>query len=206
MSNQQNNQNYLFYSKNFCEHSKRCVQQLNKYGLLNSLILCDIDNQELDIPPFINSVPTLYLSLERKILSENDLFAWINSYAEQNTHNSNNNIDNNIANTSENNNVLSFQQNELGGSNSIGYSFIDDKANDIITSSFEAIDGSNLKQVVVPSFTKINGVSYDKSTFADNAPPKSEKDIRQDKMNEAYNKLMQDRAMETKQNPINNRI
>ena len=68
---------FLFYSKNYCEHSKRCVDRLMKANMLSSMVLCNIDDAKLNIPPFITAVPTLYNVTERKLYMDTELGAWI---------------------------------------------------------------------------------------------------------------------------------
>ena len=68
--------NFLFYS-NFCDHSKRFIDKINKTALMNQITLCCVDDENLNIPDFITSVPTLYLVQERNILVDDQLFQWV---------------------------------------------------------------------------------------------------------------------------------
>lgn len=202
MSNQQNpqNQNYLFYSQNYCEHSKRIIQILNKFGLLDKLVLCNIDNQDLMIPPFVTSVPTLYLANKRQLLTDDKLFAWVNSFLEKQNSQSNNISMSEITGSD---NIFAFQQNEFGSSNDVGYSFIDDNANDLMATSFELLDGSNKEQLKIPGFTRIEGISQsNQETKGTN----SEKEIRKNQLDSAYDEMMKARQMENMSNPMNQRI
>lgn len=67
--------NFLFYS-NFCDHSKRFIDKINKTELMNQINLCCVDDENLNIPDFITSVPTLYLVQERNVLTDDQLFQW----------------------------------------------------------------------------------------------------------------------------------
>ena len=67
--------NFLFYS-NFCDHSKRFIDKINKTALMNQITLCCVDDENLNIPDFITSVPTLYLVQDRNILVDEQLFQW----------------------------------------------------------------------------------------------------------------------------------
>ena len=182
---------YLFYSKNYCEHSKRCLDRLSKNGLLNKITLANIDNQDLMIPPFITSVPTLYNSVERRILTNEDLFNWI----EENTATKSLNSELGMNEITGDANIFAYHQTEMafGGGNS--YAFIDDKQNDKLPSSFEFLDGSNQKDMVMPTFTRID------TNMAEAQTPGSannEKTQRQNELTSAYDKLMAERNSELK--------
>jgi len=190
---------YLFYSKNYCEHSKRCLDRISKNGLLSKITLADIDNQDLMIPPFITSVPTLYNSVERRILSNEDLFNWI----EENTATKSLNSELGMNEITGDANIFAYHQTEMafGGGNS--YAFIDDKQNDKLPSSFEFLDGSNQKDMVMPTFTRIDT----NMTEAQNpGSANNEKTQRQNELTSAYDKLMAERNSELKNTIGNMRV
>lgn len=182
---------YLFYSKNYCEHSKRCLDRLSKNGLLSKITLADIDNQDLMIPPFITSVPTLYNSVERRILTNEDLFNWI----EENTATKSLNSELGMNEITGDANIFAYHQTEMafGGGNS--YAFIDDKQNDKLPSSFEFLDGSNQKDMVMPTFTRIDTNMTEAQTPGS---ANNEKAQRQNELTSAYDKLMAERNSEMK--------
>ena len=89
----------------------------------------------------------------------------------------------------------------FGGGNS--YAFIDDKQNDKLPSSFEFLDGSNQKDMVMPSFTRID------TNMTETQNPGSsnnEKTQRQNELNNAYDKLMAERNSEMKNTVTQMRI
>jgi len=190
---------YLFYSKNYCEHSKRCLDRLSKNGLLSKITLADIDNQDLMIPPFITSVPTLYNSVERRILTNEDLFNWI----EENTATKSLNSELGMNEITGDANIFAYHQTEMafGGGNS--YAFIDDKQNDKLPSSFEFLDGSNQKDMVMPTFTRIDTNMTEAQTPGS---ANNEKTQRQNELTSAYDKLMAERNSELKNTIGNMRI
>lgn len=190
---------YLFYSKNYCEHSKRCLDRLSKNGLLSKITLADIDNQDLMIPPFITSVPTLYNSVERRILTNEDLFNWI----EENTATKSLNSELGMNEITGDDNIFAYHQTEMafGGGNS--YAFIDDKQNDKLPSSFEFLDGSNQKDMVMPTFTRIDTNMTEAQTPGS---ANNEKTQRQNELTSAYDKLMAERNSELKNTIGNMRI
>lgn len=190
-TSQPQNTLYLFYSKNYCEHSKRCIDILSKKGLLSKITLANIDNQDIMIPPFITNVPTLYNSSERHILTNEDLFNWI----EENTATKTLDSELGMNEITGDANIFAYHQTEMsfGGGNS--YAFIDDTQNDKLPSSFEFLDGSNQKDMVMPSFTRIDtNMSEAQTSGSDN----DEKSQRQNELSSAYDKLMAERNSEMK--------
>lgn len=190
MSNNNKQSNYfLFYSKGFCDFSKRCIDRLTKSGLLEGIVLCNIDDTKLMIPPFITTVPTLFIVSERSILTDTKLFEWI----EQN--NVNTRQENNIismADITGKENVFAFQQNEMSGTGGSAYAFIDNNHNDALPSIYAMYDGSNIDKLTMPPLTKIN------DTLTADDPLKSVnvgqlKHVQKDELCVAYEKMLADR-------------
>ena len=69
--------NILFFS-NYCEYSKEVLSKLKKNELLKNVIQVCIDNNDIQIPSFIQVVPTLYLTQEKNIVTDDDIDTWIN--------------------------------------------------------------------------------------------------------------------------------
>jgi len=189
---------YLFYSQNYCEHSKRIISLLTKYDTINNFTLCNVDNPELIIPPFITTVPTLYLATERQLLKDNDLFQWIDNHNK--TLNNNKTIS--MQDITGSADILAYTDSELGSANGPAYSFIDDGSNDLIASSFEMLDGSNKNKVTIPTFTRIDAIQQ-----SDNdGPPGVNRDQRKNELDKAYDELMRSRSVENNNNPIQQRM
>lgn len=132
---------HLFFSDSFCEHSKRCKDRISKLGLGGLINLWNIDNPAINIPPFIQSVPTIYLADSRKILTGRELFEWIEQQG-QRAPSTNQNIQS-MASITGCDNVCAWSSNEIGGGG--GFAFIDDEQNKLLDSQFEFLDGSNGK-------------------------------------------------------------
>jgi len=193
------NTKYLFYSQNYCDHSKRIISLLTKYDALNQFTLCNVDNQELMIPPFITTVPTLYLASERQILKDNELFQWIdNQFSKSN----NNTKILSMQDVTGSEDIFAYTESELGCANGPSYSFIDDNANDMIASSFEMLDGSNKDKLTVPTFTRIDTIPQE----GNSVPTNGERDQRKSELDKAYDDLMKSRSMEQMNNPMNQRV
>lgn len=132
---------HLFYSDGFCEHSKRCKERIGKLGLGGLINLWNIDNPAINIPPFIQSVPTIYLADSRKILIGRELFEWIEQQG-QSAPSTNQNIQT-MASITGSDTICAWSSNEIGGGG--GFAFIDDDQNQLLDSQFEFLDGSNGK-------------------------------------------------------------
>ena len=169
MNNQNINKNFLFYS-NHCQHSRKLTEDLSKTPLINSLLLCCVDDPNIVIPPFITKVPSIYLKNERKILVEDQLYHWMNiqltimqqQMPQQNNNqgqmmsnqsgmlpNQNNNRNNNQNNSNtvqpngqaENSEIRAFHNSEMGASFSDSYSFIENATDNPIHHSYSFISG-----------------------------------------------------------------
>jgi hypothetical protein len=182
---------FLFYSKSYCEHSKRCIDRLMKSNMLNNMVLCNIDDPKLNIPPFISVVPALYNSTERRLYTANDLTTWIDTNS-ANTREGNNTMS--MADITGDANIFGFQQNEMRGTGGGAYAFIDDNQNDALPSTFEFLDGSNKKNLVMPVLTRASDTSGGDPLKSQSAG--DDKRAQQDELSKAYEKLLADRKMD----------
>ncbi len=132
---------HLFYSDGFCEHSKRCKDRIGKLGLAGLINLWNIDNPAINIPPFIQSVPTIYLADSRKVLVGRELFEWIEQQG-QRAPSTNQNIQT-MASITGSDSICAWSSSEIAGGG--GFAFIDDSQNQLLDSQFEFLDGSNGK-------------------------------------------------------------
>lgn len=175
---------YLFFSARFCEHSKRCLDRMKKNGLISQVTLCDIDTPNIQIPPFVQSVPTLYLSGEKRLLTDSSLFEWLETNNQTRAAGGAGVIS--MADITGDANIFAFHQNEMIGGGSSGYAFIDESQNEQMSFGREFIDGSNKDQVNIAAFTRAGGVSIGASSG-------QEKDQRQSDMDKAFQKMMDER-------------
>lgn len=67
--------NILFFSK-YCSHSIECIEKLGREELSKMAKIC-VDDTNITLPKFIEVVPTVYLTEEKKILTDDDLNLWI---------------------------------------------------------------------------------------------------------------------------------
>ena len=78
----------LFYS-NFCTYCKEILNNVSKTPLNEKMLFVCVDDENIQLPPFITSVPTIYLINEKKIVVDEAIGDWIkeklNSHAPQKT-------------------------------------------------------------------------------------------------------------------------
>ena len=68
---------FVFYS-NYCQHSKKLLDMLSKNNMLEHFELCCVDSTDVQLPDFIESVPTLYIVGQKRVLIDEGLFHYIN--------------------------------------------------------------------------------------------------------------------------------
>ena len=66
----------LFYS-NYCTYSKDIVNSISKTQLNDNMLFVCVDDSNIQLPPFITSVPTIYLINDKKIVTDEAIPEWI---------------------------------------------------------------------------------------------------------------------------------
>ena len=146
---QQPQKNYLFVS-NHCQHSKRLLMQLQKSSLMNSFQIVSIDDPRVQLPQFVQCVPTLYIPSKRHVLTDADLFQWFQTELENETKNAGKI---NIADITGDASILPFQNNEMGsGLSGASYSFIEDDKNDLMNQNYSFLQDRDINKM--PEFTR----------------------------------------------------
>ncbi len=146
---QQPQKNYLFVS-NHCQHSKRLLMQLQKSALMNSFQIVNIDDPRIQLPQFVQCVPTLYIPSKRHVLTDADLFQWFQTELENETKNAGKI---NIADITGDASILPFQNNEMGsGLSGASYSFIEDDKNDLMNQNYSFLQDRDINKM--PEFTR----------------------------------------------------
>lgn len=162
------NKNILFFS-NYCSHSKKSLEIINKTNLRQQILLFCIDENMEKIPSFIKSVPSL-LTPNKDLVQGKQLFNYleniyksnqqINSQPSLNTFDFNSNpqinqsinLNNNQNNSKEEIGLdpLAWHGTEMGAGFSDNYSFIDidtsaeGHGGQSIAHNFEFLGGNNL--------------------------------------------------------------
>ena len=66
----------IFYS-NYCTYSKEIINQLSKTSINDNIIYVCVDDENIQLPPFIKAVPTIYLVNDKKIVVDEAISSWI---------------------------------------------------------------------------------------------------------------------------------
>ena len=154
------NKDLLFYS-NYCLHSNNLINTISKTSLHENMIYICIDEKKVKVPSFITRVPTIYLVKDKKILVEDDIDRWFElknrannqnqqqqqnpqqqNPQQQNPQQQNPQQQNSQQTKEEDEGILAYHNNEMGGSLSNNYSFISDD-NSSLNHNFEFLDGTN---------------------------------------------------------------
>jgi len=143
--------NYLFVS-NHCQHSKRLLSQLQKTILISNFQIVNIDDQRVQLPSFVQCVPTLYIPSKRQVLTDSHLFQWFeSSLKEEET--SKGKI--NIADITGDASILPFQMGEMGsGLAGAVYSFIEEEKNDLLNQNYSFLQDRDINKM--PDFTRFD--------------------------------------------------
>ena len=146
--------NYLFYS-NQCQHSKRLLLQIQKTSIINNFQLVNIDNPQVQLPNFVQAVPTLYLPAKRQVLTDSHLFQWFENELAQENENKNKVK---MVDITGDDNILPFQMNEMGnGLAGAVYSFIEDDKNDLMNQNYSFLQDRDINKM--PEFTRFDATT-----------------------------------------------
>ena len=146
--------NYLFYS-NQCQHSKRLLLQIQKTSIINNFQLVNIDNPQVQLPNFVQAVPTLYLPAKRQVLTDSHLFQWFETELAQENQNQNKVK---MADVTGDDSILPFQMSEMGnGLAGAVYSFIEDDKNDLMNQNYSFLQDRDINKM--PEFTKFDATT-----------------------------------------------
>ena len=66
----------IFYS-NYCTYSKEVINQISKTPINDNIIYISVDDENIELPPFIKAVPTIYLVNDKKIVVDEEIAQWI---------------------------------------------------------------------------------------------------------------------------------
>jgi len=143
--------NYLFVSNN-CQHSKRLLLQIQKTNLINTIQVINIDDPKVQLPAFVQCVPTLYVANKRQVITDSHLFKWIEEMLKEENANSSKL---NIADITGDSNILPFQMSEMGnGLAGAVYSFIEEDKNDLMNQNYSFLQDRDINKM--PDFTRFD--------------------------------------------------
>mgnify|MGYP001432318253 CR=1 FL=1 len=185
----------VFYS-NYCLHCNNLLNKLSKTPIHSKIFYVCVDDNKIKIPKIITRVPSLYLVNEKRVLIETEIDVWIDgqiasiqSQQKQNElqqpiSNQIKNMENPTPHPSQNSNqsaqepngdIMAYHGNEMGGSLSTNYSFLEDSNNSSLNHNFTFVGDGNAQPINTPK------------EFNDNNQIKSELDQQYEKMMEARN-------------------
>lgn len=179
---------FLFFS-NYCEHSKRLLNRIKSSSLVNNFNMVSIDDQNINLPNFIESVPTIYDPVQRQVMTNETLFNWVEgALSSQSSSNGGKDVID-MEDITGSSDIMAFQQTEMiGGAGGTSYSFIEDNDNDNLNHHYEYLDSRDNNNMV--KFTKAS----DNSSL-NNSQGKTGK-TGNSATNSAYDKMMADRQQE----------
>ena len=141
--------NYLFYS-NQCQHSKRLLLQIQKTPIMNTMQMVNIDDPKVQLPNFVQSVPTLYLPAKRQVLTDTHLFKWFEEELQKESENASKIK---MADITGDDSILPFQIGEMGsGLAGAVYSFIEEDKNDLMNQNYSFLQDRDINKM--PDFTR----------------------------------------------------
>jgi len=151
--------NYLFYS-NQCQHSKRLLLQIQKTPIINTMQMVNIDDPKVQLPNFVQSVPTLYLPEKRQVLTDTHLFKWFDEELKKESENASKVK---MADITGDDSILPFQMSEMGnGLAGAVYSFIEEDKNDLMNQNYSFLQDRDINKM--PDFTR-----FDAATSSDSS-------------------------------------
>ena len=153
--------NYLFYS-NQCQHSKRLLLQIQKTNIINNMQMVNIDNPQVQLPNFVQSVPTLYLPGKRQVLTDTHLFQWFEEELKKENENASKIK---MADITGDDGILPFQIGEMGsGLAGAVYSFIEEEKNDLMNQNYSFLQERDINKM--PDFTRSDAPNSSTSSKA----------------------------------------
>jgi hypothetical protein len=66
----------IFYS-NHCTYCKEVINQISKTPINDNIMYVCVDDDNIQLPPFVKSVPTIYLVNDKKIVVDEAISEWI---------------------------------------------------------------------------------------------------------------------------------
>lgn len=150
--------NYLFVSNN-CQHSKRLISQLQQTTILQNFQVVNIDDPRVQLPAFVQCVPTLYIPSKRQVLTDTHLFQWFEEAIKVETETKQNV---NMADVTGDSSILPFQTSEMGnGLSGAAYSFLEEDKNDLMNQNFSFLQDRDINKM--PEFTRYDANSSSSS-------------------------------------------
>jgi hypothetical protein len=163
------------------------MQQLQNTSLINDMQVVNIDDKRVQLPSFVQCVPTLYIPSKRQVLTDSHLFQWFNESLKEEISNKGKV---NMVDITGDANILPFQMGEMGsGLSGAAYSFIEEDKNDLMNQNYSFLQERDINKM--PDFTRSDAVSNDSSSSKIAAPRKTGGGT-----DNAYDQMMKSRGLE----------
>ncbi len=112
--------------------------------------MVNIDDPKVQLPNFVQSVPTLYLPAKRQVLTDTHLFKWFEEELQKESENANKIK---MADITGDDSILPFQMSEMGsGLAGSVYSFIEEDKNDLMNQNYSFLQDRDINKM--PEFTR----------------------------------------------------
>ena len=135
------NKDIVFYS-NFCSFSKEIVALLSKSAIHQSLVYICVDDKNINLPNFITVVPTIYISQDRKILTDDEISKWIESKNPK----------------KEDEDIMAYHGNSMGVSGfSTSFSFLEEDNDNNVIAKYSFLDGPSPSIETPKEFNESSG-------------------------------------------------
>jgi len=182
--------NYLFVS-NHCQHSKKLLQKLQNTAILSDMQIVNIDDKRVQLPSFVQCVPTLYIPSKRQVMTDSHLFEWFDASLKEELSNKGKV---NMADITGDANILPFQMGEMGsGLAGAVYSFLDEEKNDLMNQNYSFLQDRDINKM--PDFTRSDASPSGGGSSNKIAPPKKTGGG----TDNAYEQMMKSRGAEMQQ-------
>ena len=198
--------NYIFFS-NYCHHSKKLLNLLKENNILNNYQLCCVDDSQIELPSFINCVPTLYIVNQKRTLNDDSLFHFINIEINKSRNTQQQQMPQQQMpqqqmpqqqipqqNVQSSDDVNPFHSNEMGANFSDNYSFINENENNI-THNYSFLD-SNSQNI---SNTQNQNQNQNQNQMTQNNQYSNGRSQKSQIMDKAYEELMKQRGQDSQQ-------
>ena len=122
---------------------------------MNNMQMVNIDNPQVQLPNFVQSVPTLYLPAKRQVLTDTHLFQWFDEELQKESENASKVK---MADITGDDSILPFQMSEMGsGLAGAVYSFIEEEKNDLMNQNYSFLQDRDINKM--PDFTRFDATT-----------------------------------------------
>ena len=141
----------LFYS-NFCTYCKEVLNNISNTPLNENMLFVCVDDENIQLPPFITSVPTIYLINEKKIVVDEAIGQWLKEKLS-------------VASPQQEPDEIQAYFGSSGDSFGLNFSNLDNTETIPFVSSFTFLGDDNGSSMAATSDSRQNNHSFEKNKF-----------------------------------------